>query len=83
MMRLEILEGAKGTPELDNLSLLIVPDVVESEISREPIELLPTVADKFVHVILRIFRDVELTVMRVRGIVRSHGSSYSFYELLF
>jgi hypothetical protein len=71
-MGLEILKGRVRTPELYDLSCLVVPDVVEIEVSREPVKLLPTVTDEPVHVSITVHRHVVLTVMCVGRVVRSH-----------
>ena len=83
-MRLKIIEGVKRAPELYDFPFLVVPNVRKFKKLREPVKPFPTVSDKLVDFLLGVTRDVHLTVVRVRGVVRRHTiSTHVLFKSLF
>jgi hypothetical protein len=67
-----ILVGVERPPNLDDLALLIVPQVVETELMGQPIKLLTSLTNESEESIFVILGDVHLGVMAVGWRVGSH-----------
>jgi len=67
-----ILVRVERSPNLDDFSLLIVPQVVETEFMSQPVKLLTSLTDESEEFVFVILGDVHLGVVAVGWCVRGH-----------
>jgi len=72
VMSLKVLKRTIRSPQFNNLSILIIPYVRKIKKFSQPIKTFTIFANKLIKIILRIFRDVHLTIMRIRWCIRRH-----------
>jgi len=67
-----ILVCVERSPNLNDFSLLVVPQVVETELMGQPVKLLTSLTDESEEFVFVILGDVHLGVVAVGWYVRSH-----------
>jgi len=63
------------TPNFDDLTILIVPQIIKTKLLCQPVKFLPSLTDEGENLILGVLGHVHLGIVCIRGLVRRHGSS--------
>jgi len=66
------VERSERTPEFDNLSIVVPPQVTEAELVGEPIEAVTFLSDEGKHLFVRVLGHIQLRVVSNRRVVGSH-----------
>jgi len=72
MFRLVVDMGVIRPPNLDDFSLLVVPNIIKFKKLGKPIKTFSSLTNECENMIFIIFTNIHLGIMRVGGVVRSH-----------
>jgi hypothetical protein len=76
--RIQVPKRLKGAPDFNHLGIRVEPQVLEPELTGEPVEPASAPAYKGVQVVDRVLTDIKMGVVRILRYVRCHFTSNNF-----